>query len=98
MPSLWWNWSQYTLSPAAGDIGEVYEGIAQGLITLGYTGVQQAADVHGVKGDFIIAVTYLPISGQNFWQVMACGGDGAEAEAQAELNEVQNVINNMKFL
>jgi hypothetical protein len=29
---------------------------------------------------------------------MACGGSGSEDEAQAKLNEVQNMINNLKFL
>ncbi len=41
---------------------------------------------------------YLYISGQNCWQVMACGGSGIESEAQTELNEVQNMINNLTFL
>ncbi len=99
MASLWWRWSQFSLTQAADGIGEMYSGIARGLSGAGYTGVQQAEDVHGFKGDFIVAVVYLPISGRNFWQVMACGGNGgSENEAQAELNEVQNIINNIKFL
>jgi hypothetical protein len=98
MASLWWRWSEYTLSDAAEDIGEVYDGITEGLTSLGYTGVQHAEDVHGCKGDFILAVVYLYISGQNFWQVMACGGSGTESEAQTELSEVQNMINKLTFL
>jgi hypothetical protein len=98
MASLWWRWSQYTLSDAAEDIGEVYEGIVPGLTQLGYTGVQKAADVHGFKGDFLLAVVYLEISGRNFWQVIACGGSGSEDEAQTELNEVQKMISNLSFL
>ena len=70
--------------------------VFQAPVTLGYCKVK---DVHGFKGDFIVAVVYLPISGRNFWQVMACGGNGgSETEAQAELNEVQAIINNIKFL
>lgn len=98
MASLWWNWSQYTLSDAAEDIGEVYEGIANGLPGLGYTGVQAAEDVHGFKGNFLLAVVYLYISDRNFWQVIACGGDGSEAEAQSDINEVIQMINNFAFL
>lgn len=98
MPSLWWRWSQYELSEAAEDIGEVYQGIAQGLTQAGYTGVQQAADVHGFKGDFIVAVVYLIISGRNFWQVIACGGTGSESEATGILNQVQSIISKLAFL
>jgi len=98
MASLWWTFSQYTLSEANEDIGEVYGAIAQGLPTLGYTGVQRAEDVHGFKGDFILAVVYLYIGGRNFWQGIACGGSGSESEAQAEMNEVQNMINHLTFL
>jgi hypothetical protein len=98
MASLWWNWSQYTLSDAAEDIGEVYQGIAQGLPGLGYSGVQVASDVHGFKGNFILAVVYLYIGDRNFWQVVACGGDGDEAEAQADINGVIQLINGLEFL
>ena len=98
MASLWWNWSQYTLSDAAEDIGEVYQGIAQGLSGRGYTGVQVASDVHGFKGNFLVAVVYLYIGGRNFWQVIACGGDGSEAEAQGDIQEVIQIINSLTFL
>jgi hypothetical protein len=99
MASLWWDWSEYTLSQAAQDIGDVKQAIAQGLPRLGYSGVALAADVHGVKGDFIVAVVYLLIGGRNFWQVIACGGNGGtQAEAQAEINEVKKMISQFKFL
>jgi hypothetical protein len=98
MASLWWKWSKYTLSQAAENIGEVYQGISLGLTRSGYTGVQHTEDVHGFKGDFVLAVVYLYIGGRDFWQVMSCGGSGSEAEAQSILNEVQNIINNLRFL
>jgi hypothetical protein len=98
MATLWWSWNQYNLSPAAGDIGAVMSSIASGLPSLGYTGIEQGADVHGLKGDFLLAVTYLPISGSNFWQVVVAGGDGAVADAQAEVTEVINMINNFAWL
>ncbi len=82
MGALWWRWSQYTLSPANEDIGEVMNAIAQGLPNLGYSGVQVAADVHGSKGDFLLAVLYLYIGERKFWQIVACGGDGSQAEAE----------------
>jgi len=98
MATLWWNWTRYTLSPASEDIGEVKQAIAQGLPGLGYTGVQVGEDVHGFKGEFILAVTYLEISGREFWQVIACGGNGTVAEAQAEVNEVAQLVRGLAFL
>jgi len=98
MPTLWWSWSEFTLPDAAEDIGDVYSGIAQGLSAAGYTSVKVAEDVHGVKGDFIVAVIYLFISNKNFWQVIACGGDGSVADAQAEVNEVQTIISQITYL
>jgi hypothetical protein len=98
MAALWWDWKQFELSEAAEDIGEMYEGIAQGLERAGYTGVAKAEDVHGFKGDFIAAVVYLFISGRTFWQVIAVGGDGSAAEGQGELAQVQTVINQVEFL
>ena len=41
MASLWWRWSQFSLTEAADGIGEMYTGIAQGLSGAGYTGVLQ---------------------------------------------------------
>ena len=98
MATLWWNWTHYTVSPAAGNIGTVKEVIANKLPTLGYAAVGNAADVHGLKGDFLLAIAYLPISGSTFWQVIACGGNGPVAEAQAEIAEVQKMISGLKFL
>jgi len=98
MPTLWWSWSEFTLPVAAEDIGEVYSGIAEGLTNAGYTDVRVAEDVHGVKGDFIDAVIYLFIGNRNFWQVIASGGDGSVADAQAEVAEVQSIINQITYL
>ena len=99
MASLWWSSSRYTLSQAAEDIGEVLQGIEQGLPGLGYTGVQLAQDVHGFKGHYILAVQYLFIANRDFWQVIACGGNGGtEAEAQSYMQEVRNLINKLTFL
>lgn len=91
--SLWWRSSLYTLSEAYEDIGEVYGAIANKLPGLGYTSVQHAGDVHGFKGRYLLAVSYLYISDRNFWQVVACGGYGDQAEAEAYMNEVINMIN-----
>jgi len=84
MATLWWSWSQYTLSEASEDIGEVIQAIAQELPSLRYTSVQLAEDLHGFKGDFLLAVVYLYIGGRNFWQVAACRVNGTVAEAQAK--------------
>ena len=93
MPALWWNWNQIELSEAADDIGEMLQGIASGLKRAGYTGVAVAEDVHAFKDDFMVAVVYLFISGRSFWQLIAVV-DGAEAEIQ----QVQQVINEVEFL
>jgi hypothetical protein len=53
-----------------------------GLPSLGYTGIVVAADAHGVKGSVIAAVTYLQISGPEYWQVVNCAGD------KTDLNEL----------
>jgi len=95
--SLYWQWGQYSLSPAAEDIGDVMESIAQGMPGLGYSGVQVAADVHGYKGNFFVAVTFLYISGREFWQVIACGGSGAQAEAQADIAGMDKLISGLVF-
>jgi hypothetical protein len=98
MATLWWNWSHYALSEALGNIGELKGVIANELPRLGYTGVQNAEDVHGAKGQFLLAVVYLPISGRTFWQVVACGGSGTVEGAQAEVTEVTKMIGGLKFL
>jgi hypothetical protein len=98
MATLWWEWDKYTLSDANEDIGEVMQAIAGSLPGLGYTGVQVAEDVHGFKGDFLLAVTYLFIGGRDFWQVVACGGSGTVTEAQAEIQGVENMIKHLTFL
>ena len=77
MATLWWTSTHYTLSSALQNVGELKQVIGQKLPSLGYTGVQVAGDVHGFKGQFLLAVQYLPIGGSNFWQVVAAGGDGA---------------------
>jgi hypothetical protein len=43
MPSLWWDWKQFELSPAADDIGEMLEGVA---LQLRGAGVRSHATGH----------------------------------------------------
>jgi len=98
MAGLWWQSSQYTLSEATENIGEIYGSIANGLPGLGYTGVQRSAsDIHGFKDNDTLAVTYLYIGGSTFWQVIACASDDT-SRALAHINEVHNMINNFHFL
>jgi hypothetical protein len=99
MASLYWNWNKYTLPTAAEDIGEVYQAVSQALSELGYTGVEHGEAVSGYKGHYILAVLYLYIGGRNFWQIVACGGNGgSEAEALAEINKVIQKIDAFAFL
>jgi len=88
--ALWWEWSKYTL-PSGKKIDDLKKAIADdttnGLPSLGYTDIKVAGDeVHGqTKGD-IIAVVYLPISGQDFWQVVSCAGSGPKEKVTTFLN------------
>jgi hypothetical protein len=97
--TFWWSWSRnrFPIGPNL-NIGDVRRAVAEGLFQLGYTGVQSGGDAHGFKGGFVLAVAYLEISGPDFWQVVACGGNGTVADAQAEVNEVTKMISELKFL
>lgn len=101
MAELYWAWQQYDLSEAADDIGEVYDGLMQGMQAQGWADVQHQSDVHGYKPgiDLFAAVVFLYIGGRNFWQVIAVGGGTAStAQAQKEIQQLQNIIANLKFL
>jgi len=82
---LWWEWSKYNL-PSGKTVDDVKNLVATnvyyGLPSLGYTGIEVGADVHGVNGGVIVAVTYLHIGGPEYWQVVNCAGD------KTDLNEV----------
>ena len=41
---------------------------------------------------------YLPIGGRKFWQVIAVGGDGKQAQATSEIDGLQSIIDSLKFL
>ena len=87
-------------TPAA-NIGQVMDALANTMQNQGWQGVQHQQDVHGVKPgiDLFAAVTFLPITGNTFWQAVAVGGGTAsQQQAQQELGELQNMIANMKFM
>jgi hypothetical protein len=75
---LWWEWSKYSL-PSGKTVDDVKNLVATntfyGLPSLGYTGIEVAGDVHGTKTGVIVAVAYLQISGNEYWQVVNCAGD-----------------------
>jgi hypothetical protein len=102
--TLLYNATQFTLGEASEDIVEVVQAIAAGLPSLGYTGVevsstvQIAGNVHGFKGSFLLGVAYLPLGDRSFWQLIACGGDGALPDADAQIAEVVNLINRLTSL
>ncbi len=81
---LWWEWSVYAL-PSGKTIDDVKNLVATntfyGLPSLGYTGIKVAADVHGTKKGVIVAVTYLEMSGPNYWQVVSCAGEKTDLDA-----------------
>jgi len=82
---LWWEWSRYTL-PSGKTIDDVKNLIATntsyGLPSLSYTDIKVVADVLGEKKGVVVAVVYLHISGQDYWQVVSCAG------AKTDLNEL----------
>jgi hypothetical protein len=82
---LWWEWKKYTL-PSGKTVNDVKNEVATnayyGLPSLGYTAKVQAADVIGQKTGVMVAVAYLQISGQDYWEVVSCCGD------QTDRNEV----------
>jgi|SRR5271156_5109876 hypothetical protein len=100
MAEFYWNWKTFALSEAADDIGEMYGGLVQQMQDAGWKGVQHQEDVHGYKPgiDLFASVLYLPIAGRDFWQIIAVGGDANEQQAQQELKEIQQLINQVLFL
>jgi len=101
MAELYWAWQKYEMSPAAEDIGEVYDALAETMRQEGWDGVQHGPDVHGYKPgiDLFAAVVFLYIGGNTFWQVVAVGGGTAtEQQAQQEIQQLQNIIAHLAFL
>lgn len=102
MATLWWDFRRFSLSEVLGSIGPVRLSIASKLSDLGYKGVEMgediAGDVHGFKGDFILAVRFLPVGGRDYWQGIACGGSGTVDGARAEVNEVAAMIEGLTWL
>ena len=101
MAELYWSWTQYELPDAAEDVGDVMLACESSLQSLGYEGVAVSADVHGYKPgiDLFAAIVFLEIgSGRTFWQVVAVGGDADEADAQAELAQIEEMIATLVFL
>ena len=97
-PAYFWNWSKHTFSMKV-TIDDVYSRIATdptwGLETLGYSGIKYGSDLHATIGDFIIAVVYLGISGNEFWRIVSCAGNGSEADCKTYVN---GVLGNIKIL
>lgn len=81
---LWWQSSKYNL-PKGKTVDDVKNLVATntsyGLPSLGYTGIKVGADVQGVNGSVIVAVTYLEIGGSEYWQVVMCAGDKTDLNA-----------------
>jgi hypothetical protein len=101
MAELYWAWQQYELSEAAEDIGEVYDGVVQGMVAQGWADVQHLEDVQGYKPgiDLFAAVVFLYIGGRSFWQVIAVGGGTATAEqAQQEIQQLKSIVASLAFL
>ena len=101
---LYWAWQPYAI-PVDDSVGELYEGIAGEMRGQGWAGVQQQQyDVVGYKPgiDLFAVVTFL-YNGDgngthNFWQVIAVGGDDSADRAQQEIQEIQAIIDSIKFL
>ena len=97
-PAYYWDWSKHTFKKKV-KIDDVYSTIASdenwGLQTLGYSDIKYNSDLHAQMGDFIIAVLYLQISGNEFWRVVNCAGNGTEDDCKTNVNVV---LGNIKIL
>jgi hypothetical protein len=104
MAILHWDWGNYTLMSRC-TIEDVCRNLASNELgglpapPLNCTDVKYGAtNVHGTKGKFIIGVLFLPISGSNYWRIVACGGEGSVADATSDINTVINIINTQATL
>lgn len=104
MATLWWAWSQYESENIRGVmtvLGNTLEKNGyQDVVVSPQTATNPGQDVHAFKPgiDFFAGILFLYTGGQNFWQVVAVGGDGTEAQAQAEIANIQSIIAGIKFL
>ena len=92
MPSLCWHWQKYTVSATNEDIPELMAEVATGLSELGYTDVVVGKDVGGTRDGFVLAVLYLPVTDDSYFQLVGCGGSGERTEAEANIDEVRKMI------
>jgi hypothetical protein len=90
--------TQFTLSSALQDIGEVYDYIQQQLPKMGYTSVTRTDHVFAGKGGNTLVVYFLLIGGRNFWQTVISSGDAPQSTADAQIAEVQTMIAGMHTL
>ena len=98
MASLFANSQRKELNPALGSVGELKNVIANELKKNGFTDViDNQAEVAGNRTGVRLSVLYLPIDGRNFWQVVMAGGDAGDVTL-ASVNQVVNIIHNLKFL
>jgi hypothetical protein len=94
-------WDSTKVSIGTGTIAAVYSQIATnpsyGFPTLGWTGIQVAADVHAWNGKLIIVAVLLPISGSDCWLVVSSAGDGTEDQAKENINiatgQIKTILN-----
>jgi hypothetical protein len=98
MAELYLSWKQYEMpTDAGGNISTVYDRLVDVMKEQGWAGVQHQEDVHGYQPgiDLFAAIVFLYIGGQNFWQVIAVGGDATAEQAQQEIQELQVIIANL---
>jgi hypothetical protein len=92
-----WEWT--TCNIGTGTVAKVYNQIATdpvyGLPALGYTGIEVGSDVHGWKGKVIVVALLLPISGSDYWLIVSCAGDTADAQSNANglMSQIKIILN-----
>jgi hypothetical protein len=93
MAGLYWAGQQHQV-PDGADIDEIYQNLVIEMQYRGWAGVQHQEDVHGYKPgiDLFAAVVFLNIGGQNFWGVIAVGGDAPADQAQQEIQQLQAIV------
>ena len=100
MAGLSFRFSQRELNPALGSIGELKNVIAHSVLRArGFADVVNTeSEVAGNRSGVRVCVLHLSIGGRSFWRVVIGVADAGFDPAAAAVNEVDQAINELKFL
>lgn len=96
MAALWWRNEIRTIH-AGSNVGEYKNIISNKMREAGYGNVHvNEGEVAGGKGDSWVALTYLHITDNRFWEVIVCSSSTANA-ARAAVDEVHRLAHSITF-